>query len=65
MSEQRIPVLTSQQILDAGLNVFGLQLFCESIKDKKDSDTFDPISIIYRGIKVTFEPVQEEQPDGT
>lgn len=56
-----IPVLTSQQLLDAGLNVFGLQLFLKSIANKKDATTFDPLSFIYRGVKVTIEPCHKER----
>jgi len=46
-----------QQLVDAGLNAFGLQLFIESIADKKDSDAFRPFSFLFRGIKITMEPV--------
>ena len=53
--------LTGQQLLDAGLNVFGLQLFLESIASKKDATTFDPISFIYRGIKITIEPCRPQE----
>ncbi len=53
----KIPVISGQQLIDAGLNVFGLQLFLESVASKKDADTFEPLSFIYRKIKITIEPV--------
>jgi len=58
----KIPVLTGQQILDVGLNVFGLQLFIESIADKEGVETFSPISFVYKGVKVTFEPERASSP---
>jgi len=57
ISNDEIPVLEMQQLVDAGLNAFGLQLFIESIADKKDSDAFRPFSFLFRGIKITMEPV--------
>ena len=59
MSEQKIPEVTLQQIIDVGLNAFGLQLFVESIAGKNDAKTFDPFSFIYKGVKVTLEPVRD------
>ncbi len=47
----------------AGLNAFGLQLFVESIADKKDAKDFRPISFVYRGIRVTLEPESGEEID--
>ncbi len=54
--KNRIPEISLQQLIDAGLNGFGLQLFMESVKDKKDSETFEPFSFIYKGVKVTLAP---------
>ena len=51
-----IPEVSMQQLIDAGLNAFGLQLFVESIGDKKDAKEFKPITFKFRGIKITFEP---------
>ena len=45
-----------QQIIDAGLNAFALQLFAESVAGKTDAKTFKPFSFIFRGIKITLEP---------
>ena len=59
-----IPILSGQQLLDAGLNVFGLQLFLESVSNKEDAGTFDPLSFIYRGIKITIEPTTTEKKEG-
>jgi hypothetical protein len=57
MSDDRLyPEVTMQQLFDAGLNAFGLQLFIESIADKKDAKDFRPITFRFRGIKITFEP---------
>lgn len=51
-----IAELEMQQLIDAGLNAFGLQLFIESIANKRDAKYFKAISFQFRGIKVTFEP---------
>lgn len=51
-----VPEVTMQQLIDAGLNAFGLQVFIESIANKKDAATFSPIAFRYRGIKITLEP---------
>jgi len=56
MNDRVWPEVTMQQLLDAGFNAFGLQLFIESIADKKDAKDFKAISIRFRGIKITFEP---------
>lgn len=52
--------LSSQEILAAGMNVFGLQLFVDSLARKKDAGTFEPFSFIYRKIKVTLAPENRE-----
>ncbi len=52
------PVVNEQMLIDAGLNVFGLQLFLESVLLKKDVETFDPLSFIYKGVKITLEHVE-------
>ncbi len=51
-----IPDVSMQQLLDAGLNAFGLQLFVESIAGKKDVATFVPFTFRYKGVKITLEP---------
>jgi len=48
--------VTMQQILDVGLNAFGLQLFVESVANKKDVTTFEPFTFRYKGVKITLEP---------
>lgn len=53
------PEVTMQQLIDAGLNAFALQLFVESIADKKDAATFFPFSFNFRRIKITLEPCGE------
>jgi len=58
MGEKKvIPEVSGQMLIDSGLNVFGLQLFLESIVDKNDAKTFNPLSFIYKGVKITLEPV--------
>jgi hypothetical protein len=52
----RPPTVSMQQLIDAGMNAFGLQLFVESIANKKDAESFRPLSFVYRGIRVTLEP---------
>ena len=47
---------TMQDLIDAGLNAFGLQLFVESIANMKDAATFRPLAFRYKGIKITLEP---------
>lgn len=59
-----VPVLTMQQLIDVGLNAFGLQLFVESVAAKKDSDRFKPFTFSYKGILVTLAPNPEEPIDG-
>jgi hypothetical protein len=54
-----VPVVQMQQIIDAGLNAFGLQLFAESVAGKADAKTFTPFAFIFRNIKITLEPVGE------
>jgi hypothetical protein len=51
------PVIDMQQMIDAGLNAFGLQLFAESVAGKTDAKTFKPFAFIFRNIKVTLEPL--------
>jgi len=58
MGEKKvIPEVSGQMLIDAGLNVFGLQLFLESVVDKVDATTFDALSFTYKGVKITLEPV--------
>ena len=50
MSEQTVPVKVSgQQLLDAGLNVFGLQLFLKSVaaQYKPNPDNNDPLEFAF------------------
>src|SRR5882672_11715379 len=51
-----VPDVTMQQVIDAGLNAFALQLFAESVAGKKDSHTFEPFSFRFRGIRITLAP---------
>lgn len=51
-----IPTITMQQLIDAGFNAFGLQLFAESVAGKTDAKTFTPFAFKFRNIKVTLEP---------
>jgi len=44
---------------DAGLNIFGLDLFIESVAGKNDAKTFKPFAFVHRGIKITLEPVAD------
>jgi len=57
-----IPEVSMQMLIDAGFNAFGLQLFVESIatvRERSKKQDFDPISFIFRGLKVTFEPTDQ------
>jgi hypothetical protein len=54
--DKPIPVVSMQQILDAGLNAFDLQLFAESVAGKTGATTFEPFSFKFRNIKITLEP---------
>lgn len=51
-----IPELEIQQIIDVGLNAFGLQLFAESVAGKTDAKTFQPFFFKFRNIKITLQP---------
>jgi hypothetical protein len=59
-----VPVVTLQQLIDSGLNAFGLQLFVESVAAKKDAGTFTPFTFSYKGILVTLAPDPERAIDG-
>lgn len=61
--ERTIPTVDMQQLLDAGLNAFALQLFIESIANKKDAKDFQPLIFVFRGIRVTLEPEPGEEID--
>ena len=50
-----IPEVTMQQLIDAGFNAFGLQLFAESIAHTAGTDTFQPFTFIFRNIRITLE----------
>lgn len=50
------PEVTRSHIASVGLNVFALDLFCESVAGKTDAKTFDPFVFKHRGIKITLEP---------
>jgi hypothetical protein len=55
MSEVKQPrEVTMQDLIDAGLNAFALQLFMESIAERAGADKFDPIRFSFRGILVTL-----------
>lgn len=58
-SGSHLPVVGMQQLIDAGLNAFGLQLFAESVAGKTDAKTFNPFVFMFRNIKITLEPVGE------
>jgi len=61
--DEKASEVTTQMLIDAGLNAFGLQLFAESIAGKKDVKTFSPLSFRYRGVKMTIEPDPESWRD--
>lgn len=46
--------LASQLILDAGLNVFGLQLLLESFTDIAGKDT-TPLEFTYLGVNISLQ----------
>lgn len=58
-AKEVIPVVTRKQIHDAGLNIWGLDLFIESVAGKKDAKTFDAFTFIHRGIRITLAPEGE------
>jgi hypothetical protein len=51
--------VTMQMLADAGLNPFALQLFADSVAGKKDAKTFERFAFIYRGIRISMEPIGE------
>lgn len=58
-SQPAPPVVEMQQLIDAGFNAFGLQLFAESvanIRGKSDNKTFEPFTFKFRNIKITLAP---------
>lgn len=59
ISDSKPPMVTTQMLIDSGINAFGLQLLIESLVDKKDVKTFKPLRFEYRGIIITLEPVPE------
>lgn len=54
--DKAIPEVSMQQLINAGLNAFGLQLFAESVAGKTDAKSFEPFAFVFRGIKITLEP---------
>lgn len=69
MSET-IPRVSMQQLIDAGLNGFGLQLFIESFAALRDKDPalfvmMGSFSLSFRGMVVTFSPDPDEKLDGS
>ena len=56
---QSIPTVEMQHLVDSGLNAFALQLFAESVANKKDAKTFRPFSFKFRNIRITLEPAGE------
>jgi hypothetical protein len=59
----RVPTVSMQNLIDANLNAFALQLFIESIANMKDAKDFQPLSFVFRGVRVTFEPEPGEMID--
>jgi hypothetical protein len=60
------PKVSMQMLIDAGLNAFGLQLFCESFAGKIDPANPSaglPFSFIFRGLKFTVEQIGGEEID--
>jgi hypothetical protein len=53
-----------QDLIDAGINAFALQLFVESLLAKKDSKTFEPFTFSFRGILFTLAPDPDRPLDG-
>jgi hypothetical protein len=56
----KIPDVTMQMLLDAGLNAFAFELLSESLAGKKDIKTFKLLRFQFRGVIYTFEPVVKE-----
>lgn len=50
-----VPHVSMQQLLDTGLNGFGLQLFIESFEKLKPTAQQLPFAFEFRGLRVTFE----------
>lgn len=50
--------IAGQKILDAGLNVFGLQLVLESFTDAMGKNT-DPVEFTYLGVRVRLQVDRE------
>lgn len=63
MTDEKPIEVTTQMLIDAGLNAFGLELFAESIAGKKDVKDFKPITFRYKGVAVTIAPDPESWRD--
>ncbi len=50
------PEITTQFLIDAGINAFALKLLSESLAGKKDVKTFNPVKFTYCGVVYTLAP---------
>lgn len=59
-----IPRVSTQQLINAGINGFAVSMFVESIRRFKDWRTSPPFSFSHNGVKITIEPdVEGAGPD--
>jgi hypothetical protein len=66
MSSAAVPRVTMQMLIDARLNAFGLQLFCESFAEVINPEKPDaglPFSFSFRGLRFTVEREPGEEID--
>lgn len=54
--QENIPTITSQMLINAGLNAFAFELVSESLAGKKDIKTFKRLKFKYKGVIYTLEP---------
>ena len=65
-TEQVVPKVTMQMLLDAGFNAFGLQLFCESFARKINPENPAaglPFTFSFRGLRFTVDREPGEEID--
>lgn len=59
---EEAPQVTTQMLIDAGINAFALMLLSESLAGKKDVRTFKRLRFEFRGVIYTLEPSIQAQP---
>lgn len=60
---KEVPKVSMQQLIDAGFNAFGLQLFAESFANRAGKENFEPFTFSFRGLRFTVEREPGEEID--